>query len=446
MPGYKSENDRPQKVKRQPKEKKPQPKPVAKDPPQEDIFIGNDPSPSTDSPQLESSAQINSESPAQIHSEPLAPSQSVEDDIFGVDFSVPTSSPVQPPKEDNVNKLNEIMNNMSLNKNEPVNPGMLNTGAPGMGGPMGPGSGFGGPAPGMFNTGMPGGNFGGPMGGPPMGNPGMMGGPPMGGPGMMGGPPMGGPGQFATAFNGPPGGGFGGNMGGDPFIGPGNQGPSLFGNNSTPNYNPGGGPQAFSDNPVTKKVEKGPKEFSTLFTMANKISDRLNQPQNKVDDYVTSYKNNIENSSGGDFMGRNIVDSQVDDMFGGNDSQPGQVSNSNTQQDMGGAPGDDPFGGISESFGGQPQNNDMSGAPAQTNDMFGGAPATPIDDMFGEQAPNNSAGQPQPTNDGGMDMFGGGQPVNNAPQPAVPSNNVTQPAAPANNGQSNQDELFDIFG
>ena len=37
------------------------------------------------------------------------------------------------------------------------------------------------------------------------------------------------------------------------------------------NYAKGGGPNAFKKQ---KKVEKGPKEFNALFSMADKISDR----------------------------------------------------------------------------------------------------------------------------------------------------------------------------
>ena len=43
------------------------------------------------------------------------------------------------------------------------------------------------------------------------------------------------------------------------------------------NYAKGGGPNAFKKQ---KKVEKGPKEFTALFSMADKISDRKNQPAN----------------------------------------------------------------------------------------------------------------------------------------------------------------------
>jgi len=311
---------------------------------------------------------------------------------------------------------------------------------------------MGGSHPGMFNTGMqqPGNMFGGPMGGP-------MGGPPMGGP-PMGGHMGPGPGQFNTAFNPNTG---GGQFNNDPFAGGAGGGPGMFGGASAaPNYNPGGGPAAFGGESHTKKKEKGPKEFNDLFGMASKISDRTNQPQNRVDDYVTSYKNTVE-GVGGSMGGAG----QVDDMFGGGSaSTPMQAPSA--QPDFGAAQSSDPFGGINDAFGGDTSQNNMGGAqapsndmygggapsnnafggvaqPDSSNDMFGGAPAaspapTSSNEMFGGAPQNNTndmyGGAPV-DNNAGNGMFGGGAPTNSA-----------QPAPAANNPQSNQDELFDIFG
>jgi hypothetical protein len=309
------------------------------------------------------------------------------DGLFG---DAPSSS-----SDTGINKLNEIMMKMTLDKQEKEKAAQF---APPMHG--GGGQGFGGPGPGMFNTGMPqpGGMFGGPM----MGGQGM-GGPPMGGPGMgFGGPPMGpGPGNFATGFNQPPprqnfgGGGFGGQpMGGngsnDPFMG----GGSLF-STAAPNYNPGGGPQAFKNNPKVKKAQEGPKEFNQLFSMADKITDRTNQPQNRVEDYVTTYKNNAINQN--DMYGGNQNNNQSNDMFGNNQSVP---ASNNGQSN-------DPFGG----FGGDDigQSNDIYGGGAQS-DIYGGGAQTQ-DDIYGGGSMSND--QPDMYNNAPQyDVYGGGEPSN----------------------------------
>jgi hypothetical protein len=193
-------------------------------------------------------------------------------------------------------------------------------------------------------------------------------------------------------------------------------GSGLFGGPST-NYNPGGGPDAFKAEPKKKK-QPGPKEFNDLFSMANKISDRTDQPHNRVDDFVTSYKNNMADQQ------QPQSTAQVDDMFGESQNTGAPASNQPQQQEG------DPFGGISDSYGG--------GAAPQNNDMFGGAqPQQDSSDMFG----GSSQPQPQQNNDmfgGGQnqnnDMFGGGQPSGG------------QPSGQNQSEQQKQEELFDLFG
>jgi hypothetical protein len=384
--------------------------------------------------------------PQQVNSRPK------DDDIFGFADSTPVhSAPSAQPvgggrpqqnqdslfgnapssgSDTGINKLNEIMMKMTLDKNEKEKAAQFAPQQMHGGG----GQGFGGPGPGMFNTGMPqpGGMYGGNMmggqgmGGPPMGGQGMSG-PPMGGQGMgFGGQPMGpGPGQFATGFNQqPPRQNFGGGFGGqsvcgngsnnpDPFMG----GGSIF-NTAAPNYNPGGGPQAFKNNPRIKKAQEGPKEFNQLFSMADKITDRTNQPQNRVEDYVTTYKNNAVNQN--DMYRGNQNNSQSNDMFGNNQSVP---ASNNGQSD-------DPFGGFGDSYGGDDmgQSNDIYGGGAQ-DDIYGGGAQ---DDIYGGSAQTNS--QPDMYNNASpqFDVYGGGEPSNdpyggepsNDPYGGEPSNDV----------------------
>ena len=411
LPGYKPEPEQPKAEKPKPVARaKPEPVHSAPKAQDDDIFGFSDPSPAPSSSQ-----------PPTVNKSQSNANGGDDNDLFGVDFSGSSTAPSQPPpsSDSGVGQLNDIMGKMTLEQNNPPPPqNQFNTGMPG--GP-GFGGGFGGPAPGMFNTGMPppGGNFGGGFGGPPPG--GNFG-------GGFGGPPP--QNQFNTGM---PGGGFGGGFGGgnfgggsgfnnsDPFSGGSGMsgGSGLFGGPST-NYNPGGGPDAFKAEPKKKK-QPGPKEFNDLFSMANKISDRTDQPHNRVDDFVTSYKNNMADQQ------QPQPTAQVDDMFGGGDQNTGApVSNQPQQQES------DPFGGISDSYGG--------GAAPQNNDMFGGAqPQQDSSDMFG------GSSQPQPQPQQNNDMFGGGQNQNNdmfgGGQPSG-----GQPSGQNQSEQQKQEELFDLFG
>lgn len=418
---------------------------------------------------------------AKVSSKPPPP---VEDDIFGFADSAPVNV-AQPPQsvgsgkpqdigglfgdtfdapstgssnfggsDSSINKLNEIMQKMTLEKQEKEKAAQFATGMPGGGGF----GGFGGPGPGMFNTGMPqpGGMFGGPG----------FGGPPMGGMGF-GGPPMGpGPGNFATGFNQPPPGNFGGGFGGppmggmgfnnqDPFLGGGSLGGSSLFSTAAPNYNPGGGPQAFKNNPKSKPKQEGPKEFNQLFSMADKISDRTNQPINRVDDYVTSYKNNI----GG-----------ADDMFGG--GQPVAAPGNNNSDMFGGSSNafaganmgqsDDMFVAASkpQSYNNQSQYDDNNYGAGQSNDVYGGYDDQNYDDGYGNNAQPMSSQDDygyggdnyhvdeevygetsnEPSYMGGGNMFNDSQPSNTG------NNYGGNPSAQGSTDHNKQEELFDIFG
>lgn len=436
LPGYREEPAKPKKPelrqeraqpKPQPVERKPEPVGQSRAPPKQDddIFGVSEPSP-----------------PPQVSAKPAAPAKSsIEDDIFGISFDEPTSGGSQPssqPKVDsNISKLNEIMEKMTLEKNQQAS--QFATAGPGMGGPGGaPGmGGFGmggggfnnfGPSPGMFNTGMP----------PPSNM--------YGGGNMYGGNPGMHPG-FSTSYNQPPGGfggggfgagGFGGGgFGGGGFGGGAGLGGAGFGGGgfgddpfsqksggsifqTTPstgiNYNPGGGPEAFKgQQKKPKKVEKGPKEFTSLFSMADKISDRTNQPMNRVDDYVTSYKNNFGQTSAGGFdMGNTQSNSsQADDFFGGGGAQAMPAASNSQQNYMGG--GSSGMGGGFSNTGGAQESSDPFGG---MDDVFGGGGSSGQNDMFG-----GSGIQKQPSNSNQYDAFGGGQ--------------FNQPS---------QDNLYDIFG
>ena len=503
LPGYKEEAPKPKAPKySEPVSRKPEPKrepvkpkfikkepepvhvPVSK-PPVDDIFGGG---------------SVGSSKPLQA----TAPSQSASSDIFGLDFSdtpAPTSS--APPKQDtssNVSLLNDIMGKMNLNKQQEMQqqfnttapgmgpgPGMGMGPGPGMGGGMGPGMGpgpgmgggmggpgFGGPNPGMFNTGMP----------PPMMGGGGFGGPPnnfnTGFPG--GGFNQPNPG-FGGGFN-QPSSGFGGGMppSNDPFA---NNPSSIFSTAPTTNFNPGGGPDAFKNKNKPKKND-GPKEFTDLFGMANKISDRQHQPQNSVEDYVTNYKDNYNNSNNvGDFGAGAFQQDQneVNDFFGGGASAAAPQSYGGGFDNPPPTQSNDGFGG--DAFGGNAfgyqqnapqdsQTNDLEddffgggGDPAPAENQFMGAPEpAPSNDPFGGMGGGYS--QPASSAPAQDDMFGmgGGQQnygdmnndqfSNTYNQPA-PQENYGQPDAfgqPAYNQQpqqntnqnSNQEELFDIFG
>jgi hypothetical protein len=447
LPGYKGT---PEKEKNKPKSKQSDPPKQKEQPrqqpaPQEDDIFGF-----SDGPSQPSSNQS--------HSQAAAPKQE-DDDIFGVDFNAPSQAPAQ-KADSGVNKLNEIMERMNLEKQQQQNapnqfqtagPGMYGGGMPGQGfnnnqpggfgggnfgggnpgfggqqDPFGgPPGGFGGPSPGGFGTAQPGG-FGGGFGG---GNPGGFGG---GNPGGFGGGNSGGfgggnPGGFG---GGNPGGFGGGNN--DPFgggFGGGNQ--SIF--QTAPQsvgFNPGGGPDAFKDHKnKPKKVEKGPKEFNDLFSMADKIKDRTNQPSSSVDDYVTSYKNGNETGNGMGMGGGMPQSNQSNDMFGGNNNQPsqsveddffgggGMPNNTGNPGNDGGQ--QDPFGGMDNNFGG-----DDTSAQNQPSDFYGGQ-NQPISQN------NQFGGAPQPSNGGSQDMFGGG---------------MNQPGGQADQEKNKQEELFDIFG
>lgn len=440
LPGYreepaKSKKPEPKQERAQqrptPVERKPEPVSQSRAPPKQDddIFGYSDPAPAP-----------------QASAKPAAPAKSsIEDDIFGISFDEPTSGGSQPssqPKVDsNISKLNEIMEKMTLEKNQQASqfatagPGM---GGPGMGGPGMGGFGMGGggfnnfgPSPGMFNTGIP-----------PQNNM-------YGGGNMYGGNP-----GFNTNYNQPPGGYGGGGFGGGGFGGGGFSGGGGFGgggfgggsgfgddpfsqksggsifqtapSNST-NYNPGGGPDAFKgQQKKPKKVEKGPKEFTSLFSMADKITDRTNQPMNRVDDYVTSYKNSFGDTSAGGFdMGNTQSNnSQADDFFGGGGAQAMPAASNSQQNFMGG--GSSGMGGGSSGMGGGFGN---TGGAQNSSDPFGG-----MDDVFG--GGGSSSGQ--------NDMFGGS---GIQKQPSNSSNSNQYDAF--GGGQSNQpsqDNLYDIFG
>lgn len=419
LPGYR---DTPEKPKEKPAKKIDAPQPVAqpvgtsKPAPvqmkapsatEDDIFGLSDPTP-TQSFGAKPAAQ-------------KQPSTS-EDDIFGLDFGASSSSSTQ-QTSDSINKLNEIMERMNLEKQEQAKAPMFATAAPGMGGGFGgppPMGGFGGPpmgggfnnfgpSPGMFNTGMPPPNtFGGSGGMFGPGNfstsynqppPSSFGGPGFGGPGFGGG---------AGGFGGPGFGGPGPMPSADPFAGSGKG--SIF-NTAAPNYNKGGGPEAFKGKIKPKKVDKGPKEFNDLFSMASKISDRTNQPNNRVDDYVTSYKQGFDQPGGSDNFGMGGGQSQSaeDDFFGGGAAQPSYGAPSMQKQPS------DPFGGMSDMYGGS--NNQPSSSTQY--DAFGGDQNQ--FDAFGAGQQN------QPSSNGGG-MFGGGA------SQGQPDN------------KTKQDELFDIFG
>jgi hypothetical protein len=207
---------------------------------------------------------------------------------------------------------------------------------------------------------------------------------------------------------------FGGGLGND-------VGSNLFQTAPTHvNYNPGDGPEAFKNVKKAKKVEKGPKEFGDLFSMASKITDRTNQPASSVDEYVTSYKNNYSD------MGGNQDNDGVNDLFAG--VGPSQQTPQNNAEDdffrngnsnTGNQANDDPFGGIDNTFGGSGRD--------QTDQIFNGSnnqnqPYNP---------PQNNAFVPAPPQNQGSnmqgDMFGGS-------------------SQSANDDKNKQEELFDIFG
>jgi hypothetical protein len=357
-----------------------------------------------------------------------------DDGLFGLDFDAPSQPPTQAAIDSNISKLNEIMEKMNLEKQKKEQANVFATAGPGMGGgfgmgvpPMGGppmGGGNFGPNPGMFHTGMPQHNMygGGPIGPGPVPGLGVF---PVG----FAQPPSGG--NFGGGFGG--GGNFGGagNFAGSSGFGGGNDlfggglgndvGSNLFQTAPTHvNYNPGGGPEAFKNVKKAKKVEKGPKEFGDLFSMASKITDRTNQPTSSVDEYVTSYKNNYSG------MRENQDNDGVNDLFAGGGSSQ-QTPQNNAEDDFfrsgnsntGNQANDDPFGGIDNTFGGSGRD--------QTDQIFNGSnnqnqPYNP---------PQNNAFVPAPPQNQGSnmqgDMFGGS-------------------SQPANDDKNKQEELFDIFG
>ena len=395
-------------------------KPPVHQPTEEDIFGFNESSEAAESKPI----------PVSVKSKPQAVSSSA-DDLFGVSFNdTPSSTNNQLSGDSNINKLNDIMSKMTIQPKQAAMPGQFSTAAPGMGPGIGPGMGFGGPGMGPMGPPMgPGIGFGGPgMGpmGPPMGfagpSPGMFHTGMPGGmyPGMGGGMGMMGP-DMGTGFGGfnQPSTGFGGGFGGDAFSKP------VFSTGAA-NYNKGGGPEAFKKQ---KKVEKGPKEFTELFSMANKISDRKNQPANQIDDYVTAYKNNNEGMDMNNFGYDNYQEVEVNEYFMGDVStQPAATSsmpNSNVF--------DDPFAG-SDSYAGKDQYTG--------SDPFGN-----LDHMYGDsEAPmQNSTG-------GNNDIFGGMSNEYGAFSGADSNGMSQNEAFNAFNGSGNvgadkskQDELFDIF-
>ena len=448
LPGYKEESEtnksKPAKKPESGKQKykpveKPQ-EPVNKPKQQEeDIFGFNEPS----EPQPSNTSQAKPDPPQK--------QSSGNDDLFGVDFgdSGSNTQPSQEAVSSNISKLNEIMERMSL-ESQQNSSAQFNTAAPSMGPGMG-GQNMGGPGgPGMGGPGM-----GGPMGGPGMSGPGMGAQNPGMGYGGGGFGPS--PGMFNTGMpqNYMYGGGMGGNMnpgynpqmgynppGGfnnqDPFSQPQN---SIFATAPSYNYNPGGGPEAFKERKKEKKVEKGPKEFNDLFGMASKISDRTQQPTNMVDDYVTSYKNNLNDmgNSNFDMGGGQNNDQNINDFFGGGDGfqqMPAQNPSGNMPDNSN--QNNDPFGEINNMYGG---GNDF---PQQQNQ-----PQPPTDDLFGG---GNAYNQPEPSNQ--YDPFSAAQPDEGASQEPMfdafggsnaPVNNQ-QPGGQLGGEKSKQDELFDIFG
>lgn len=447
LPGYKGSDEKPK-----PTAKKPAP---AKKAP---AFVEKEPEPVGRSGG--GAGNIFGDEPVAASQQPPA-SKGPGDDLFDLDFSNPAPSTGTAPTENpsssggsNVSLLNDIMGKMTLDKQQeqqqfntgmpgmgapPMgNPGM---GAPPMGGPgMGPPGGFGGPAPGMFNTGMPpqnmgGNNFGGGFNNFNTGFPG----------GGMGGPPPMNPG-FAGGM-GQPNPGFGGAPSADPFSGGGSTG--LFGAGGS-NYNPGGGPEAFKNKQKPKK--EGPKEFNDLFGMADKISDRQNQPTNAVDDYVTSYKNSYSEPGGYDNFGADPgakAQNDANDFFGGGNDAPqdnygGGFDNSQQQQPQAQTDAfgyaqpaqdssgqnleDDFFGGGGDAGVSQPQSDPFSGQDDSQQDFnnYGG----------GNDGYNQQPAEAQ--NYGQSDPFGG---QDYSQQPAE-----QQQQPPQQNSNSNQEELFDIFG
>lgn len=477
LPGYKVERPKP--------EERPRPAEVRKEPERQRVEVSR---PAPVSKPMSSTAadifgideEVVSE-PVRSRAPPPKAHSSASDDLFGISFDdpPPTKSNSAMPLDSgsNISKLNEIMNQMSLEQRQKEKM-TFNTGMPGMGGgppPMGGfsggfgmhppshggfggGPGFGGPSPGMFNTGMPA------PGMPPPGmfNTGMP--PPMNsgfGGGFGGGfgtgmPP---PKPMNTGFGGSifdtPKPVFGGGMpkSNDPFAG---NSASIF-SKAPSNYNPGGGPQAFNK----KKLKKndGPAEFKNLFGMANKMSDRLDQPKNSIDDYVTSYKNNY-NDAGyyGDFGGGSGVqqnESDINDFFGGGSSKQSSDTEYGGNSNSADTYGYDNF---------QPQANPTHNLE---DDFFGGGGSDnynqPDNDPFGDGGHSQDHSQQnynydhsapadysynQPGESSGYDYnqfeSPGGYDYN---QESSTNQNYNNKGEGDKSGSSHkQEELFDIFG